>query len=41
MNGMYKSSTEVVGVYRKYTNNLSWLRAIQSSEFKTGPHANS
>ena len=41
VNGMYKSSAEFVGVYRKYTNKLSCLRAIQSSKFKTGPHANS
>lgn len=34
VNGMYRSSAEVVGVYRKYTNNLSWLRAVQSSELK-------
>ncbi len=39
VNGMYRSSAEVVGVYRKYSNNLTWLRAVQSSEFKTGPHA--
>ena len=41
VNGIYKSSAEVVGMYRKYNNDLSWLRAIQSSEFETGPHANS
>ena len=40
VNGMYRSSAEVVA-YRKYTNNLSWLRATQSSKFKNGPHANS
>ncbi len=41
VNVIYKSSAEVVDMYRKYTNDLSWLRAIQSSEFETGPHANS
>lgn len=41
VNIIYKSIAEVVGMYRKYTNDLSWLRAIQSSEFETGPHANS
>lgn len=41
VNVIYKSSAEVVGMYRKYTNDLSRLRAIQSSEFETGPHANS
>ena len=41
VNGMYKSSAEAEGTYRKIAYNLSWLRAIQSSKFKTGPHANS
>lgn len=41
VNGMYKSSTEVTGTYRKNAYNLSWLRASQSIDFKTGPHANS
>ena len=39
VNGMYKSSTEVTGTYRKNAYNLSWLRASRSSDFKTGPHA--
>lgn len=41
VNGMYKSSAEAEGTYRKIAYNLSWLRANQSREFKTGPHANS
>ena len=41
VNGMYKSSAEVTGTYRKNACNLSWLRASQSSGNKTGPHANS
>ena len=41
VNGMYKSSAEVTDTYRKNTYNPSWLRAAQSSDFKTEPHANS
>ncbi len=41
VNGMYRSSQLRLLVYRKYTNNLSWLREIQSSEYKTGLHTNS
>ena len=41
VNGMYKSGTEVTGTYLKNAYNLSWLRASRSSDFKTGPHANS
>jgi len=41
VNGMYKSSAEATGTYCKNACNLSWLRASRSSDFKTGPHANS
>lgn len=41
VNGMYKSSAEAEGTYRKIAYNLSWLHASQSSGYKTGPHANS
>ncbi len=41
VNGMYKSSAEAVGMYSKNTYSLSWLRASQSSRYKTEPHANS
>ena len=41
VNGMYKSSAETVGMYRKSTYRLSWLRASQSNRYKTEPHANS
>lgn len=41
VNGMYKCSAEVTGTYRKNAWNLSWLRASQSSKYKTEPHANS
>lgn len=41
VNGMYKSDTDVTGTYRKNAYNLSWLRASRSTDFKTGPHANS
>ena len=39
VNGMYKSSAEAVGMYSKNTYSLSWLRASQSSRYKTEPHA--
>lgn len=39
VNGMHKSSAEAAGTYRKIAYNLSWLRASQSRDFKTGPHA--
>ena len=32
VNGMYKSSAEIAGVYNKLTYNLRWLRANQSSK---------
>ena len=41
VNGTYKCSAKVTDTYRKNACNLSWLRASQSSDFKTGPHANS
>lgn len=31
----------VANVYRKNDRDSSWLRAAQSSGYKTGPHANS
>ena len=41
VNGMYKCSAETVDTYRRNTYNPSWLRASQSSGYKTEPHANS
>ena len=38
VNGMYKCSAEAVDTYRKSTYSLSWLRASQSSKYKTEPH---
>lgn len=41
VNGMYKNSAEVAGMNCNFTYKLSWLRANQSSWYKTEPHANS
>lgn len=41
VNGMYKCSAGAVDTYRKSTYSPSWLRASQSSKYKTEPHANS